>query len=116
MTVALRSETREVLPDEAGLERLLGEGRKFSAEFPDFLANHLPMVLVAMHRLGGSDARLREYFATYRDANGLVPPPAQVAAVERANWAAALGARERETDYRVFFDEEVQRLGAQRAI
>src|SRR5579863_5797314 len=116
MTVALRSESRKVLRDETELERLLAEGRNYSGEFPVFLANHLPMILVAMHRLGGSDERLAEYFAYYRDANHLVPAPAPVAPIERANWTSALGARERESDYRAFFDDEVARLGARRAI
>ena len=39
-------------PGEIELDRLLREGRRYSGEFPAFLANHLPMVLVAMHRLG----------------------------------------------------------------
>ena len=74
MALALRSERRDAAGGEAELERLLAEGRRFSAEFPDFLANHLPMVLVAMHRLGGSDKRLGEFFATYRDAHRLQRP------------------------------------------
>ena len=53
--------------------RIVARTRDFSAEFPQLLANHLPMVLVALRRLGGSDQRLIQYFNTYRDANGLVP-------------------------------------------
>jgi hypothetical protein len=116
MALALRSERRDAAGGEAELDRLLAEGRRFSAEFPVFLANHLPMVLVAMHRLGGSDRRLGEFFATYRNVHRLQPPPPPVAPVERANWSAALGARERETDYRSFFRDEVGRLGAPAAV
>ena len=116
MALALRSERRDAAGGEAELERLLADGRRYSAEFPAFLANHLPMVLVAMHRLGGSDERLGEYFATYRDAHDLQPSPPPVAPVERANWTAALGERARETDYRSFFGDEVERLGARAAV
>jgi hypothetical protein len=116
MSVALRSDLHDRTRSEAELERLLVEGRKFSAEFPVYLANHLPMVLVALHRLGGSDERLAEYFATYREMNHLQPPPPSVAPIEREKWTEAFGARERETDYRAFFDGEVARLGACGAI
>ena len=57
MTLALQSERLEAHA-QGELERLLVEGRVFSGEFPLFLANHLPMVLVAMQRLGGSPERL----------------------------------------------------------
>jgi hypothetical protein len=116
MAVALRSERRNAASNEAELERLLAEGRDFSVEFPVLLANHLPMVLVAMHRLGGSDERLAEFFATYRDTHRLPPAPPAVAPIERASWSAALGDRTRETDYRSFFSEEVARLGPRGAI
>jgi hypothetical protein len=115
MATALRSAPHS-MQGEAELQRLLRDGRHFSAEFPLFLANHLPMVLVALHRLGASDERLREYFSWYRDANHLQPLPPQVARVERGDWTAAFGDRRREWDYRDFFDDEVGRLGAKAAI
>ena len=101
---------------EAELDRLLKEGRRYSGEFPAFLANHLPMVLVAMHRLGASDERLKEYFATYREMNHLVPPPPHLAPIARESWDVALGDRARERDYREFFETEVARIGARAAI
>jgi hypothetical protein len=116
MALALQSEHRRVADGEAQLERLLAESRAFSAEFPVLLANHLPMVLVAMHRLGGSDARLGEYFTWYREENRLPPPPPAVAPIVRAHWSDALGERARETDYRTFFGGEVGRLGVRAAI
>jgi len=111
MALALRSDP-PAKRDEAGLDRLLAEGRRFSAEFPVLLANHLPMVLVAMHRLGGSDKRLGEFFEHYRDANKLQPVPPRRAPIERSRWTDALGRRESEADYRDFFEAETARLGA----
>jgi hypothetical protein len=115
MPQALRVE-RAQARGEAELQRLLVECRGFSGEFPDFLANHLPMVLVAMHRLGGSDERLNAFFATYRDRNRLPPPPARVAPIARESWDASLGDRARESDYIAFFSSEVARAGARGAV
>ena len=115
MPQALRVE-RAQARGEAELQRLLVECRGFSGEFPDFLANHLPMVLVAMHRLGGSDERLNAFFATYRDKNRLPPSPARVIPIARASWDASLGDRARESDYIAFFLSEVARTGARGAV
>ncbi|WP_407660646.1 questin oxidase family protein [Kaistia defluvii] len=98
------------------LEDLLVEVRMFSAEFPLLLANHLPMILVALDRLGAPKERLRDYFDTYRDTNGLVPPPPPVGPISRETWTDALGDRAREQDYRRFFEGEVRRIGIDAAI
>jgi hypothetical protein len=116
MAVSLRSPAPDADAGESMLDRLLADGRQFSAEFPFFLANHLPMVLVAMQRLGGSPARLAEFFSIYREMNHLVPAPPPVAPIARQAWSTALGDRSRETDYRAFFAAEVTRLGATAAI
>ena len=102
-TQALRTATR--------LNRLLADSREFSVEFGHSLANHLPMLLVILARLGASDRRLGEYFETYRDANRLRAPPPPVAAIGRADWADHLGDRAREADFRAFFAGELRRLG-----
>lgn len=102
--------------DERELERLLRESRAFSGEFPDFLANHLPMILVAMQRMGATDGRLADFFVAYRDTNHLVPVPPPIAPIERTRWTEALGDRSREGDYRTFFAGEVARLGGRKTI
>lgn len=86
-----------------GLGDILADARAESVEYPDFLANHAPMIVVALHRLGASEGRLRDYLTRYRIAHGLVPPPPPVAAFERDTWRLALGDRHREADYRAFF-------------
>jgi hypothetical protein len=46
MPTALKFEARRGEESGRELERLLAEGRRFSAEFPVYLANHLPMILL----------------------------------------------------------------------
>lgn len=101
----------QALQTETVLGRLLGESRAYSVEFGHLLANHLPMVLVILARLGASDRRLEGYFETYRDVNQLRRPSPPVGAITRADWTAHLGDRTRETDYRTFFAFELRRLG-----
>ncbi len=102
-------------PDSAtreGLKQAVAWSRQWSAEFPICLANHLPMVLVALHRMGASDERLEAYCHLYHKQNGLIPVPEPINTITRDNWRAFLGQREREGDYRAFFAAEVARLGA----
>jgi hypothetical protein len=95
-----------------GLERAVAWSRQWSAEFPFCLANHLPMVLVALHRMGASDDRLEAYCHIYHKQNGLAPIPGRIGEIRRDNWRDFLGQREREDDYRTFFAGEVVTLGA----
>lgn len=114
--MALAAALDEPAASEAELERWVAAARGFSCEFPLFLANHLPMVLVALQRMGASERRLGDYFALYRDTNHLAPMPAPVAPIVWEGWTEALGERAREADYRAFFAGEVARLGARRAV
>jgi hypothetical protein len=98
------------------LDDLLADARRDSVEFPYLLANHVPMVLVALSRLGASDERLAKYLGIYRQVKGLVPIPPHVAPIDPARWTEAMGDRTREADYRDFFVAEVRRLGIQDAI
>lgn len=107
---ASRSATKPASPDD--LARAVAWSRRWSAEFPHFLANHLPMVLVALQRMGASAERLEQYCHAYHAANHLAPVPEPVAPIDAADWRGPLGQREREGDYRAFFAGEVLRLGA----
>ena len=97
---------------QEGLDRAVEWSRQWSAEFPFCLANHLPMVLVALHGMGASDDRLEAYCHIYHKQNGLVPVPEPIGEITRDNWREFFGQREREADYRTFFAGEVARLGA----
>jgi Questin oxidase-like len=111
MAPASQANARRAASGRRDLEQLLIEAREFSAEFHPFMANHMPMMLVALKRLGATDERLADWFAIYRDVSRLVPMPPAVRPIERAHWADALGDRRREGDYRAFFSQEVARLG-----
>lgn len=101
---------------ETGLDDLLERSQEDSVEFPDVLANHLPMILVALDRLGAAPARMAAFFGTYRDGKGLVSAPAPVEPLDGTSWTAVLGDRSREADARLFFTGEVAGLGTRGAL
>ena len=68
-----------------GLERAIAWSRQCSAEFPFFLANHLPMMLVALASLGATDARLEAYCESITTRAGSCRFPAD-RRVTRDNW------------------------------
>jgi hypothetical protein len=90
---------------------LKAEARRDSAEFPPLMANHLPMILVALERLGATPDRLRQFDRVYRDSSGLHPPPPPMRPVTGDQWMSLLGQRARETDLRAFFVQQVARTG-----
>jgi hypothetical protein len=110
---ACKSGTKKATADD--LARAVAGSRQWSAEFPHFLANHLPMVLVALQRMGAGAERLEQYSHAYNAANHLAPVPEPVTPITAADWSFYLGQREREGDYRAFFAGEVARIGATRA-
>ncbi|MCB8877519.1 questin oxidase family protein [Acidisoma silvae] len=98
------------------MHQLKAEACRDSAEFPPFLANHLPMILVALDHLGASERRLADFTRTYHMNNGLVSCRAAQTALTCETWASALGVRDQEGALRLFFVEEVARLGGASAI
>ncbi|NKJ08541.1 questin oxidase family protein [Rhizobium sp. SG741] len=100
----------------ARLRPLIAEVGQRSGEFPDFLANHLPMVLEAMGRLGATPERLEAYARHYTLAHAVPFPPPAIASLTDQTWRSALGQRERETDLRDYFADVVSRIGGSQAI
>ncbi|OLT18731.1 hypothetical protein BJF78_00735 [Pseudonocardia sp. CNS-139] len=94
----------------------LADAARDACEFPKYLANHLPMILVALDALGADGPRLAGYAERYRAAKGLVPAAEPVRPITAADWRDHLGDRSRETDYRRFFVAEVGRLGIAAAL
>lgn len=100
----------------SGLDRIMAEMPHYGSEFAGTFANHAPMVLVALWQIGGSPERLGDFFRHYRDDKQLLPFGEATAPVDRSNWEAAIGVREREPDLRAFFGDEVARLGIEEAL
>ena len=96
------------------IAELLEQNRHFDAQYGGGLSNHLSMALVALNRLGATDARLVEYFRAY--ARRLEPPPRAGSPITRATYAANRGTLKRYPDYLVFFNEELRRLGHQQLL
>ena len=91
---------------------LAAEEAADSCEFGPTLANHLPMALIALDRLGASAGRMAQFADNYRLANRLIAPPPRIAAISWDDWTAHLGDRTRQSDYRAFFAAELSKLGA----
>jgi hypothetical protein len=96
--------------------RLVKEARGFAVEFDPFMANHLPMVLVALDRMGAEPERLGAFYETYRQVSGLKPAPTGAGRITRNNWTTHFGVRDCEGAYRAFFAGEVARLGFEKAL
>src|SRR5260370_35508371 len=94
-----------------GLERAVAWSRQWSAEFPFCLANHLPMVLVALHRMGASDERLEAYCDIYHRQNGLVPIPEPTPEISCDNCREFSGRRIHQGHTRALFSGTLTRHG-----
>lgn len=103
--------------NNADLEAVYEDVQGQSVEFRPFLANHLPMILVALDQLGASVDQIRAYPGIYRGNNVLTDIDLPSAGrIESENWEEHLGDRAFELDYRVFFVAEARRLGIDAAI
>jgi Questin oxidase-like len=109
----------ELLPATAleprGLADLVERSRGYSVEFDPWMANHLPMGLVILDRLGADQSRLESWFETYASASRLKPVPAGAGRIDVSNWDRHLGERALEADFRTFFTGEARRLGGAEA-
>jgi len=83
------------------LAELLDAGASFDAEYHGGLSNHLPMVLLALHRLGADAQRLAAFAERY--ARRLAPAPAPVHWPAGDAWTTRLGEPGAWPTYRVLF-------------
>jgi Questin oxidase-like len=73
------------------LHSLLTAGQAHDAEYGKALANHQPMALVALARLGADDAHLKRYAKHYAKAVGLLPARAAKSWPLGDEWRPRLG-------------------------
>lgn len=91
------------------LARLLDEGARHAPEFGGGLSNHLPMALLALHRLGASGEQLAAWKARY--ATRLEPAPAPQAWPAGDPWPGRLGDVSAWPAYRDLFGQWVGHEG-----
>lgn len=103
-------------PPAPSLDGIMSEMPAYGSEFARTYANHAPMVLVALDRIGGTPERLYDFFVHYRDYKQLLPFGAEIGPLDRGTWQEPIGMRDREPDLRAFFRREVRQLGIDGAL
>jgi hypothetical protein len=88
---------------------LIADSRRFSTTYGAGFFNHLPMALLALERLGGDDARLRQFAAFYEKRLRLQDPGEPL---PNDDWREALGQRRYEPALAAKFEEDVRTRGA----
>lgn len=90
--------------------RLLAEGHRFSPYYGGYLANHLPMALAALDRMGATDAQIDSFANGYQRKLELLPAAAETITDE--NFAQFLGRREIVASWIAYFEDSLSRRGA----
>jgi hypothetical protein len=93
----------------ATLSELLGRQRSYHPEYSGGLANHLPMALVALTRMGAPAERLQVYARLYERRLEPAPPEGQV--VAGSGWQRHLGQRARYADVLATFRQGMAEAG-----
>jgi hypothetical protein len=88
---------------------LIAGSRRFSTTYGAGFFNHLPMALLALERLGGDEARLREFASFYAKRLRLQAPGESL---PNDDWREALGQRRYESALAVKFDADVRTRGS----
>lgn len=93
------------------LNRLLDKGGQFHPLYGDRLANHLPMALIALHRLGADDARLESFYQDYSKKLNPIPISVENPSQSIDDISVYLGDREKLTDYLHYFQSRIDQAG-----
>lgn len=94
---------------DANTLTLIEEGSRHSAFYGGNLANHLPMALVALDRLGATREQVSAFATRYAKKLEPMPAPAETITRETAN--AFLGRAEAFASWILFFEREFARAG-----
>jgi hypothetical protein len=102
-------------PDsQQNLIKLLAQGERYAPTYGNGLSNHLPMVLIALQRLGAPGAELDAHAKRY--AKRLEPLLASDFVIDPAKPDAHLGDWSAFGAYRTFFHGELERQGIDKAL
>lgn len=85
----------------------LQQGMAWGAEYEDGLSNHLPMNLIALHRLGADDSTCEQFISTYSTRLQAL----RVEEAPIAEWREHLGQHSRNAAYRNYFIQSIQSAG-----
>lgn len=88
---------------------LIAASRRFSTTYGAGFFNHLPMALLALERLGGGEARLRQFAAFYEKRLRLQD---RGEPLPHKDWREALGKRRYESALASTFEEDVRTRGS----
>lgn len=98
-------------------QTLIQENLKFSPIYRQNLANHLPMALFALEKMGADERRLQEYFDFYVPNKGLQVFDAQIKeAITIHNWRLFLGLEAALPAFLEFFRSEYEQLGREECL
>ena len=97
----------------SALQELLNRHRTGELAEYNVTANHAPMVLIALYRMGADHDQLRQYYAGVeicRPASETGSLQAQL--IDRGTWTKYLGTFSAWSSYRHFFQAEIGKHGA----
>ncbi len=97
-------------------ESLIDQMPAWGSEFDRTFANHAPMVLTALARIGGTPQQMHRFFDYYNGYKKLRPFGIAGEPLDDATWLSALGKREREPDLRIYFTGKLSELGIEGAL
>jgi hypothetical protein len=84
---------------------LIADSRRFSTTYGAGFFNHLPMALLALERLGGGEARLRQFAAFYGKR---LRPRSPGESLPNDDWREALGQRRYESALTARFEKDLR--------
>ena len=93
--------------------------RHRAGEFLDYnvTANHAPMVLIALYRMGADHDQLRQYYAKVEIGSTASEKRAlQAQRIDRGSWTKYLGIFGAWSSYRQFFQDEIGKHGVQEVL
>jgi len=100
------------------LHALLDANLQLPPEYRDQLTNHLPMALHALHSLGASRQRMRDFYAHYslRFEGRTAPVPAAVRNPQSIDWRAMRGQADAYPTLLAYFNDLVAREGMEASL
>lgn len=88
----------------------------YEGQYNNGLTNHLPMVIIALYKMGASDDRAREYSKWYIENRKVDKLKRSNITIDEENWLDHLGKHRYELEYRDFFKETLDETGMEKLL